>query len=131
MKRRSLFKNAFFWVVGAGLSWPLSAFILKKRYRPPREQRISQQMKPGEFIVEPEFVLFDTAHGLKAISRTCPHLGCRINYLEEKKIFLCPCHQSRFSQTGKYISGPAKRDLGSFKVSPMENGRGVIVYLPA
>lgn len=118
-------------MVGAGLSWPLFAFIQKKRYRPPREQRISRQMKPGEFIVEPEFVLFDTADGLKAISRTCPHLGCRINYLEEKRIFLCPCHQSRFSHTGRYISGPAKKDLATFKVSPMENGQGVVVNLPA
>ncbi len=131
MKRRNLLKNAFFWLLGASLSWPLFAFVQKKRYRPPREQRISKNLKCGEFVVEPEFVLFETGNGPVAISRTCTHLGCRINYLEDKKIFLCPCHQSRFSQQGKYISGPAKKDLGTYKVAKMEDGQGFIVYLPA
>ena len=131
MKRRSLLKNALLWLLGALVSWPLFAFIHKKRYRPPREIRISRKIRPGEFVVEPEFVLFQTESGPMAVSRTCTHLGCRINYLEEKKIFLCPCHQSRFANTGRYISGPAKKDLTRFKVTPMEDGQGFTVYLPA
>ncbi len=131
MKRRNLLKDAFFWGLGAVLSWPLFAFVQKKRYRPPREVRISRDLKTGEFIVEPEFVLFQSEKGPLAVSRTCTHLGCRVNYLPEKKIFLCPCHQSRFSPGGRYISGPAKKDLAVYKVTPMEDGHGVTVYLPA
>jgi len=131
MKRRNLLKKTFFWFTGILLSWPLLDFIITKRYRPPREVRISRKIVPGEFIVEPEFVLFQNENGPTAISRTCTHLGCRINYLPEEKIFLCPCHQSRFSIQGKYISGPARKNLGTFKVVPMEDGQGFTVFLPA
>jgi len=124
-------KSALFWLMGAVLSWPLFSFIDRRRYRPPREQRISMKLKPGQFVVEPEFVLFQTVNGPVAVSRTCTHLGCRINYLEDEKIFLCPCHQSRFTSKGRYISGPARKDLVTFRVSPMEDGQGVTVYLPA
>ena len=80
--------------------------------------------------MEQEFVLFQEDFGSYAVSRTCTHLGCRINYLEEKSIFLCPCHQSRFKKTGAYISGPAKKDLPRFQVKVLENGEGYVVYIP-
>ena len=130
MKRRRLLKSAFFLGLGAWLSWPLYAFVQKKRFRPPIERRISRPLKPGDIVIEPEFVLFMTGKGPVAISRTCTHLGCRINYLEQEHIFLCPCHQSRFSQQGKYLAGPARKDLETYKVSTMENGQGVVVYMP-
>ena len=131
MTRRNLVKKGLLWLLGAGLSWPFFSFILKKRYRPPREIRISRKLEPGQVMVESEFVLFQTHQGPLAVSRTCTHLGCRINYLEEEKLFLCPCHQSRFDSRGKYLSGPARKDLSIFKVLPFEDGQGVTVYLPA
>lgn len=130
MKRRNLLKAGIFFGLGASLSWPLYAFIEKKRYRPPLKRRITRKLEKGDIIIEPEFVLFETSSGPIAISRTCTHLGCRVNYLKDKKLFLCPCHQSKFSNTGKYISGPAKKDLFHFPVKPLENGKGVVVFMP-
>ncbi len=121
------------WLAGAFcalLGAPVLSFWKNQRYRPPIERRVSRTLKLGQFLVEPEFVLFETAKGPVAVSRTCTHLGCRINFIEEKAMFLCPCHQSRFTKTGKYVSGPAKKDLPKFQVKTLEDGSGYLVYIP-
>jgi menaquinol-cytochrome c reductase iron-sulfur subunit len=44
-------------------------------------------------------------------SPICPHLGCRYNWHPEKHEFICPCHGSVYSITGKVLGGPAPRPL--------------------
>ena len=51
------------------------------------------------------------ALGLVLFSSICPHLGCKFNWVPEKKTFLCPCHNSEFKRDGEHIAGPAARGL--------------------
>ncbi len=44
-------------------------------------------------------------------SPICPHLGCRYKWHPDKNEFICPCHGSVFSKTGKVLGGPAPRPL--------------------
>ncbi len=44
-------------------------------------------------------------------SPVCPHMGCRYNWQPASKKFICPCHASVFSPTGKLESGPSPRSL--------------------
>ena len=44
-------------------------------------------------------------------SPVCPHMGCRANWNPDLKKFICPCHGSIFSITGKVEAGPAPRGL--------------------
>jgi quinol---cytochrome c reductase iron-sulfur subunit, bacillus type len=46
---------------------------------------------------------------VRALSVTCPHLGCGVERGENG--FGCPCHTSAFDAAGKRISGPAPRDM--------------------
>jgi len=50
---------------------------------------------------------------LEALSATCPHLGCAVGWDESANNFLCPCHNSRWSNAGELVAGtgPAKRGL--------------------
>ncbi|MBW1967790.1 MAG: Rieske 2Fe-2S domain-containing protein, partial [Deltaproteobacteria bacterium] len=96
-------KKAGFWAFGLGLVY---AFVAKKRFRPPTEVRLRRKLKSGEFLLEPRFALFETDQGPLAVSRSCTHLGCIVNYRETDREFLCPCHQSRFTWDGKYLAGP-------------------------
>ncbi len=130
MTRRQLLTKAGKWAVGLGLFFPLYSFIMKKRYRPPIQIQIKEALKPGQFLMEKEFALFQTTKGPLAVSRRCTHLGCIVNYHETGKIFLCPCHQSKFHWDGRYISGPAKKDLYRLKVRPLEGGKGFLVEIP-
>ncbi len=40
---------------------------------------------------------------------SCTHNGCETNVQGE--IFVCPCHGSEFTNTGKVLTGPAETDL--------------------
>jgi menaquinol-cytochrome c reductase iron-sulfur subunit len=53
---------------------------------------------------------------VKVFSPVCPHLGCRYDWDEEKKFFVCPCHNSVFTIEGEVVSGPAPRGLDELPV---------------
>ncbi len=41
----------------------------------------------------------------------CPHLGCALKYNKEEHSWDCPCHGSRFTESGELINNPATDDL--------------------
>lgn len=69
--------------------------------------------------------------GLVALSRRCTHLGCTVPWIEEDRVFACPCHASRYDIRGEVLSPPAPRPLDLFpvqienRVVRVETGRPV------
>ncbi len=54
----------------------------------------------------------------QAFNVVCPHAGCFVDFLEDKKSFLCPCHLSTFTLEGKIDDpkSPSPRALDSLDV---------------
>jgi Rieske Fe-S protein len=48
-----------------------------------------------------------------AFSSKCTHFGCEVG-LPEDNVITCPCHKSKFDNTGKVTHGPAKKNLVAF-----------------
>ncbi len=61
------------------------------------------------------------------LSDVCTHLGCKVKFLEERKIFQCPCHKSEYSIYGKVIKGPAKKNLKRLKFKILNNKIKIII----
>jgi cytochrome b6-f complex iron-sulfur subunit len=59
--------------------------------------------------------------GFIALSLRCTHLGCSVNWEEEKSRFICPCHSSAFNIKGEVLNPPAPRALSYYPVY-IENG---------
>ncbi|WP_022852689.1 QcrA and Rieske domain-containing protein [Thermodesulfatator atlanticus] len=98
--------------------------------RPPLKVFLKKEsLKKKEIYIGEDFflVLKDPKKPL-ALSRRCPHLGCTVNYDPQHNLFICPCHQSRFTTSGRYLSGPAKRDL--FPLAAKVTEGGIIIELP-
>jgi glycine/D-amino acid oxidase-like deaminating enzyme/nitrite reductase/ring-hydroxylating ferredoxin subunit len=53
----------------------------------------------------------DPDHSIHAVSAVCTHLGCVVNWNSVEKSWDCPCHGSRFDESGRMINGPASKDL--------------------
>jgi cytochrome b6-f complex iron-sulfur subunit len=60
--------------------------------------------------------LVSSPEGLTALSATCSHLGCLVNYRKDRREFLCPCHGGRYDLSGKNIAGPPPAPLTRFPV---------------
>ncbi len=56
----------------------------------------------------------DSEGNIYKFSPVCTHLGCLINWDDEKKHWVCDCHGSEFSPKGEILSGPAKISLKEF-----------------
>ena len=41
----------------------------------------------------------------------CPHLGCALVWNPQEHAWECPCHGSRFSQSGKVLDNPANKNM--------------------
>jgi cytochrome b6-f complex iron-sulfur subunit/menaquinol-cytochrome c reductase iron-sulfur subunit len=52
---------------------------------------------------------------VRAMSATCPHLGCAVDLGEDKKSFGCPCHTSRFALSGAAEAGPSPRGMDALE----------------
>jgi cytochrome b6-f complex iron-sulfur subunit len=117
-------RRSFLRIIGVGLLYPLlrfAGFAVKPK---PRHIKVAAPLPVSGFHAEQEFILFARGEQAWAVSRTCTHLGCRVNFLEDQQLIECPCHQSRFSEQGKRLRGPAEQDLPVYEVAVQKGADG-------
>jgi menaquinol-cytochrome c reductase iron-sulfur subunit len=57
------------------------------------------------------WVVKHSSSEVTVFSPICPHLGCHYGWHADGSEFICPCHGSVYSITGKVLGGPAPRPL--------------------
>ena len=55
--------------------------------------------------------IIHSQEGYFSLSAVCTHLGCLTAWKPELNMIACPCHGSKFEQSGKKIEGPAPKPL--------------------
>jgi len=62
-------------------------------------------------------LLIRTADGqYRAMSATCTHLSCTVQYRDDLHEVWCACHNGMYDLNGRNISGPPPRPLEGFEV---------------
>lgn len=62
-------------------------------------------------------LLIRTASGeYRAMSATCTHLSCTVQYRDDLREVWCACHNGKYNLEGRNISGPPPRPLEAFDV---------------
>lgn len=94
-----------------------------RRYKvgPPEQFAVGTETR---FEKENIFLFRDT-EGIYAVSSVCTHLGCSVARSTEG--FACPCHGSRFDNSGKVVGGPAPRALPWLELGRAADGQ-LVVY---
>lgn len=75
------------------------------------------------------FLLVHQEGTFLALSHQCTHNRCRVHYVPQQQVLLCPCHNSLFSLSGAVLRGPASSPLQRYPVT-LQNGR-IVVDLPS
>jgi menaquinol-cytochrome c reductase iron-sulfur subunit len=65
---------------------------------------------------------------VQAFNVICPHLGCFVDYIAQRKGFFCPCHNSSFAVDGQIDlpGSPSPRGLDELTVE-IRNGKEIWV----
>ena len=62
-------------------------------------------------------LLIRTANGeYRAMSATCTHLSCTVQYRDDLREVWCACHNGKYNLDGRNVSGPPPRPLEAFDV---------------
>lgn len=67
---------------------------------------------------------------VRALNSTCPHAGCRVAFLMDKKYFRCPCHTSAFNIEGQRMLEVSKvppRDMDDL-ICNVKGNRVLVEY---
>jgi Rieske Fe-S protein len=68
------------------------------------------------FGSRPGLLILENDGTYRALSATCTHLGCTVQYRPDLREIWCPCHNGIYNLNGANISGPPPRPLTVFDV---------------
>jgi cytochrome b6-f complex iron-sulfur subunit len=118
--------------LGTGLLASLASFLYPVfRYviPPPSPDLGSQEVvaaKVGElkanmgkifrFGSKPALLVMMSGGEYRAISATCTHLDCTVQYRADKHDVWCACHNGVYDLNGRNVSGPPPRPLQTYEV---------------
>ena len=132
MKRRHFFSQLLKRILQAaallGVAYPAVSFMVFRRHREitvvfrAEDRSADVSFKEGAYLV----IRGDEFY---ALSAECTHLGCTLNFDPVSQRFRCPCHGSIFSITGKWLAGPAGKDLKTLSAAARDDGR-IVVTVP-
>lgn len=64
----------------------------------------------------PGLLLLDAKGDYRAMSATCTHLSCTVQYRSDLHEVWCACHNGLYDLNGRNVSGPPPRPLQAFQV---------------
>jgi cytochrome b6-f complex iron-sulfur subunit len=78
--------------------------------------------KPGDskiirFGNKPVIIIRMDDNNFRALSATCTHLDCTVQYKKDEKIIWCACHNGKYDLYGKNVSGPPPKPLDKFNIA--------------
>jgi cytochrome b6-f complex iron-sulfur subunit len=122
------------WLMGGSLAATVAAFLypITRYLVPPQatEPSLSEfeldirasDVAPNSGRIIPiggkPVLLFRTAAGeLRALTATCTHLDCTVQYRAERSDVWCACHNGTYDAKGHNVSGPPPRPLTPLEVN--------------
>jgi len=128
MKRRR-FLNGLLRAAGAALggllAYPVVRYIVPPRVPEARTRRVTaareDEVPRDDFKIFPiggaPGILIHMEDGeYRAFSAVCTHLGCTVQYRQDRKDIWCACHNGVYDLEGRNVSGPPPRPLERYAV---------------
>ncbi len=72
--------------------------------------------KVFRFGSRPGLLIMNSDGTYRAVSATCTHLGCTVQYRQDLRQIWCACHNGFYDLNGRNLSGPPPRPLETYDV---------------
>mgnify|MGYP005726849635 CR=1 FL=1 len=85
----------------------------------PTLMKASIERKTGWITDSVEYAAYvrtEDGENFEAMTNICPHLGCRVRWIDDQELFFCPCHNASFDKNGDVLDGPPPRPLDRYEV---------------
>jgi menaquinol-cytochrome c reductase iron-sulfur subunit len=96
----------------------------------PVQKKISIETVDGWVKSSSDEAVWVVRQGEKILTftATCPHLGCKVNWVPDQSQYFCPCHNSYFEKTGdKKPGSAAARGLDTLE-NQIADGKVSVVF---
>lgn len=130
---QSLPRRAFVWtLLGSGFLGSLLSFIYpvtRFLLPPPASDFSSDEVVAGQvselknnagkifrFGSKPGLLIRGADGSYRALSATCTHLDCTVQYRSDLQRVWCACHNGMYDLNGRNVSGPPPRPLQQYEV---------------
>jgi len=111
--------------LGGFVLYPVVRYLVPPRIPEAASRRVVaakvDELAPDSYKIFPfggnPGILIRTEDGeYRALSATCTHLDCTVQYRDDENVIWCACHDGKYSLDGKNISGPPPRPLEPYAV---------------
>lgn len=111
--------------LAASIVYPILAYM-----KPPKQGEVEvTSVKAGKlselekdsgkivkFGTKPVILIRTPNDELRALSATCTHLDCTVQYRKDLGLIWCACHNGKYDVNGRNVSGPPPRPLDEYRV---------------
>lgn len=107
--------------------YPVLRYVVPPMASEPSQSEVELEVKASEILPNTGRIvpfagkaalLFRTASGeLRALTATCTHLACTVQYRGERSDVWCACHNGVYDLNGANVSGPPPRPLTKLDVN--------------
>ncbi len=97
-----------------GMTASMMAALLLRDLVMERENEFEKLFSPQRSMFHKQLVVngFEAVKSIMSLTeKRCPHLGCSLKWNAAEHSWDCPCHGSRFSESGKLLDNPANGNL--------------------
>lgn len=114
----------------ASIFYPVLNFLIPPEKREPKVSSLKigkldnfelDSYKIVKFGREPIIVIRTDAGDIKALTATCTHLDCIVQYQKDKKRIHCACHNGVYDLNGRNVSGPPPKPLTEYNVAIIDD----------
>jgi cytochrome b6-f complex iron-sulfur subunit len=85
---------------------------------------VSQGFKILRFGAEPVILIRVSDTEFRALTATCTHLDCIVEYRSPDKAIWCNCHGGQYDLNGRPVAGPPPKPLTLLQVHVVSRGPG-------
>ena len=131
---RRKFVNSLLGLGGIGslltIIYPAFSFLIPPKSTKPKVNSVkagmaaefpSNSSKIVKFGRIPVLLVKSEEGNFIALSATCTHLDCIVQYKEDTKQVWCACHNGLYDLKGRNVSGPPPRSLDNYIVKVVNN----------